>query len=369
MNADTIKSTPAVYFYIPSQELVDHVPATIQEYWKWINEAVKTSPAPLASGEGLCTWVGPYNWTIQTFINLRTSGFPCELTASLPAKGIIITHGDFLPRLLRPGPRQFVVEIKPDRSLQCIYANFVIVQNRHDPILSGIKTSFFGSAFVNYWPQPGLIPRDPMRGERFENICFIGNPEQFLSDVDLLESEVRKLGLQWKSVPRERWHDYSEIDAVVAVRPADAVGVRQKAVRRLFIFRGADVSPILSPDRKPATKLYNAWLAGTPAILSPDIAFEDIRTSELDYLEAKDIPEIIERLRQLQSDPALRMAMIENGRKKSVEYAPEKVVQEWVDIIENRIIPAYVSWTKSSAQRNLFFFIRAVLYKAKWNVF
>lgn len=358
-------SIPPVFFFLPSQALINNVPETIDDYWNWINEAVRISPAKLGTRNIPCTWLGPYNWVIQTFMYLRSSGFPCELSASLPDEGIIITHGDFLPRFLKPIPRRFIVEIKPDRPLQCAHANFVIVQNRHDPICRGISSLFVKAAFVNYWPQPGLIPRDVTRKDRFENICFMGNPEQFIGEVDVLESEINKLGLHWKMIPRERWHDYREVDAIVAVRPADSLKTGTTFMKRLFRKITAGTHPALSSDRKPASKLLNAWAAGTPAIVSPDDAFKDLRASDLDYLVAHNVQEIIQRLKQLRDDPALRRAMTEHGRERAGEYVPETIIPAWRSVISGQIVPEYIIWTGSSVRRNLFFFVRAVAYKAR----
>jgi hypothetical protein len=331
--------TPKIYFYIPSQELIDNVPGTIEEYWGWVDKFIATRPAPRASG-GYCTYTGPYTWTVQTYIYLRKYQFPCELTATLPDEGIILTHSNFLPTYLKPTDRQFIVEIKPDKYLQNIYSNFVIVQNKRDPIHHGRKRLFIKSAFVNNWPQPGLIPRDPRRGARFENICFMGNANDFLQDVSALESEIHRLGLKWMLMPREKWHDYREVDAIVAVRPN-----------------------FVMIDRKPATRLTNAWVAGVPAIVSPDIAFEDIRRSDLDYMRARNIPEIIESLKIMMENPQLRRDMVENGKKRAVEFTPEKTARAWVEIIQDRIIPEYIAWIQSPAKRFFFFTTRFIVHK------
>jgi hypothetical protein len=331
---------PKVYFYIPSQYLIDNVPGKIDDYWKWIDQFIETNPAPRASG-GYCTYTGPYTWTVQTYIYLRNSHFPSELTANLPEDGIIITHGNFLPTYLKPTPRQFIVEIKPDKYLQNIYSNFVIVQNKRDPLHCGIKRFLIKSAFVNNWPQPGLIPRDPHRADRFENICFMGNADQFLRDVESLESEIKKLGLKWIMMPREKWNDYSEVDAIVAVRP-DSVMI----------------------ERKPVTRLTNSWAAGVPAIVSPDIAFEDIRKSELDYLRARNVTEIVESIKRLMGNPQLRRDMAENGKKRAMEFGPEKTVRMWIDIIDNMIIPEYLAWKQQSPLKKILFFtMRMVIHK------
>ncbi len=326
---------PKLYFYIPSQELINSVPGTIEEYGGWIDEFIKNKPVRRPAGE-LCTFGGPYDWTVQTFIYLRAYDFPCELTASFPKEGIIIAHGDLLPPFLKPSAEQFIVEIKPDRCLQCIFANFVIVQNKHDPIHAGKNRLLIKSAVVDHWPQSRLIPRDSRRGEQFENICFMGNPEEFIQETDMLEPKIKKLGLTWRMMPREKWHDYSNMDAVVAVRPADAEMLK----------------------RKPAVRLINAWSAGVPAILSPDIAFEDIKKTDLDYLKAKNVAQIIEQLKRLKRDSSLRKAMAENGKKRSEEFSLERTTRQWITIIQEHIMPEYVIWKKSAVKRMLFFPIR-----------
>lgn len=70
-------------------------------------------------------------------------------------------------------------------------------------------------------------------------------------ELDNLGDELSKLGLKWKVIPKEGWHDYREIDVVVALRP--------KSTKKHFC--------------KPATRLYNAWIAGVPAILPNESAY------------------------------------------------------------------------------------------------
>jgi hypothetical protein len=341
---------PDVHFYVPSNDLLAALPQSAAHYWPWAHSAIQRAPAPLGNGQGDCTWAGPYNWTLQTYLYLCQAGFPCDVTARLPADGVTVAHGDFLPTDFRPGPRQFLVEIKPDRPLQCLYSNFVIAQNRRDPVRRGLQRWLVSSASVDLWPQPGLIPRDVGRGERFENACYMGNSEQFLPDVSRLAAEVDRLGMTWQMMPRERWHDYREVDVIVAVRPAAPGNLQHTPWAAYF-----------APEQKPATKLYNAWLAGVPAVLSPDIAFRDIRRSTLDFLEADSIPEIARKLRQLKQDPALRRAMVENGNRRAAEFAAERTTQRWVEILERRILPRYAVWRHSSWYRRWHFLSRRLL--------
>ena len=76
---------------------------------------------------------------------------------------------------------------------------------------------------------------------------------------------------------RLRWADYSDVDLVLAVRP-----------------------PIGTHTDKPASKLYNAWRAGVPALLGPEPAFRELYTDTLDYVEVSTVDEAlaaIDRLR------------------------------------------------------------------------
>ena len=341
------KPAVPVYFYIPSPELVRSAPDAIGDYWGWIDKAINEAPVVRPRDQRLTTWAGPYNWTIQTCLYLKAFGFDCALTASLPDKGIILGHSDFLPNSFKPSFQQFIVEIKPDRILGCAYANFVIVQNKHDPLRRGIGRLLINSAFVNYWPQPDLRPRDESRGDRFENICFMGNPEQFLKSPEQLALELSKLGLNWEMIPRKRWHDYSSVDAVVAVRAP----------------QGSNKGPHYSSNRKPATKLYNSWLAGVPAILSPEMAYQELRKTDLDFLEARDIPEILRAIKRLIREPQLRRSMAENGRIRGQEFSPVNIVEEWIGVLKDEIFPRYLRWSRSLHRRTGFYLVRNYAHK------
>lgn len=349
-----VNATVRVVFYVPSPELVRRAPATASDYWPWIATAVETMPAQLGDGRGMCPWLGPYNWTMQTYLELRDSGFECELTASLPADGVIIAHGDFLPPGFAASARQFLVEIKPDRPLQCRFANFVIVQNTRDPICQWPARLFVHAAALPYWPQPGLVPRGDARGDRFENIGFMGRAQNFLDDTDAVSTGLAQRGLKWVVMPVERWHDYTTLDAVVAVRPPGDVS--------------SNATPFHAANRKPASKLANAWLAGVPAILSPDEAFQQLRTSPLDYLEAESVADVLARVDQLQQDAGLRRAMVERGRQRATEFTRDRVTSRWAALISERIVPAAEAWRSASVRRSAFFAARRVAHAFRWRV-
>jgi hypothetical protein len=176
----------------------------------------------------------------------------------------------------------------------------------------------------------------------------MGNPEQSINIAELTQA-ISNTGLKFTVSPRCRWHDYSHADVIVAVRP------REKRSKH------EDPLGISSQYRKPATKLYNAWLAGVPAILSPDIAYEDLRQTELDYLPAQNISEVLEALGRLKSDAMLRNAMIENGSFRGEAFKANKISEQWIEMLTTEIVPRYLAWLQSSARRRWFLWTRRMI--------
>ena len=303
---------PPIYFYIPQDELPDNIPETMDSYWQWLG--VKR---------------GMYNWTLQTYLRLKENGFPCQLIGKLPESGIVVAHWDFLPENLKPEPKILLVCIQADRARHR-YAQIHLVQNPQEEMLVR-SVKFWESHYIPYWPQPGLIPRNSQRGDLFQNAAYIGrelNLASELKDVSWFD-KMKGIGLNWRVVDnRDRWHDYSDIDVIIAIRNFN---------------HKKDYS------WKPATKLYNAWHAGVPAILGRDSAFRAERKSELDYLEAASLEDVVTALIRLRDDQALRQAMVENSKMRAQETDPGNIVVQWQNFFQQKAIPAYERWCNSSS--------------------
>ena len=118
-----------------------------------------------------------------------------------------------------------------------------------------------------HWIQTGLVPRDPARGDRLEHLVFKGDmvnlDPRFATD-DFARA-LASFGVTFRAQPYDRetkrsgWHEYTEVDAVLAVRAI----------------------PPTELATKPATKLVNAWAAGVPAFLGVEPAFRELRRDEL----------------------------------------------------------------------------------------
>jgi hypothetical protein len=322
---------PTVWFYVPTHEVpAEAMPRTGDAYWEWIRGC-----------KDIDSW-GPYDWTLRTCLQLRDTGVACKLCHTLPNGGIVVAHRDFFPDDARPGPELLMVCIIADRLQPGLnglhpFAQFALLQNPRDRMITE-PDLLWPASFMPFWPQPGLIPRDPARGDTFENIAYFGWPQNLQDSLN--ESAWRQrladLGLRWRIVPRWQWHDYSEVDAIVAIRS----------------FSGRDFG------YKPATKLYNAWHARVPSVIGVESAFQAERRSDLDYIEARSFDAAVNALRTLRDDIALRHAMIVNGKSRAAESSPAELAKLWASFLSGQAIQAWTRWRHLSAQQRDEFFDR-----------
>jgi hypothetical protein len=317
---------PPFYFYFPYTHLgITDLPADANSYWQWLSDQHSISPM---QGGGCI-------WTLQTYLQLHDQGFPCQLVSDIPHEGIIITHRDYLSDSWQPNSKSLLVCLRADVDRHP-YAQLHVVQNPYQARAKK-STELWESYFIPHWPQPGIIPRDATRGEKFENVTFLGN------EINLVPAfrhqswydQLENLGLKFhKKLNHGEWHDYRNIDVVLAVR---SMGKKSE-------WYG-----------KPASKLYNAWHSGVPAILGYESAFRAERRSELDYLEATSFEEVIQALSLLKNDQELRNQMVENGWRRSKETQTEEMINTWKNFLVNHAVPAYKNWCSTTNWQRQFF--------------
>jgi hypothetical protein len=174
------------------------------------------------------------------------------------------------------------------------------------------------------------LPRDPARGARVERVAYKGfsaNLHPELASGDWRQALARR-GLEWitdmvgydgAGTPAEKldWNDFRELDVYLALRPP-----------RADLYR-----------YKPATKLYNAWRAEVPGVLGPEVAYRELRRSDLDYFEAGTAAEALAAIDRLRADPALYLDMVANGRQRAVDYHDDVLVERWAETLW-RVLPA-----------------------------
>ncbi|HSI14037.1 MAG TPA: glycosyltransferase [Chthoniobacter sp.] len=291
--------SPTIRFYLPGPIPAD-MPQSPDVYWAGFRGYMRG---------------GVYAWTVQTFQRLRDAGLNVELSDQLPTEGILVAHRKSVPRDFVPPTGVLFVCLRADATFHP-FAHWHVILNEL------ARNSWYPSVYMPHWPQPGLIPRDPARGDRWENAAFFGDDACIASEIrgGEWESILRELKLNWNHVPPEKWHDFSEVDVVVAIR--DFVGKHRYA-------------------NKPPTKLFNAWHAGVPAILGRESAYELQRRGELDYLEARTVPDLVAALRRLRDEPELRRAMVANGRERAKETDYAAITQRWQAFFEHMVVPDY----------------------------
>ena len=290
-------------------------------------------------------------WILQTYLRLKEYQFPCFLVNTMPEEGIVIAYRYSLPYEEKPKPNVLWVCTKGDRNPHP-YAQLHVVQNRREQEAPPMEIQCINEDryllpgkryYLPHWPQPGIIPRDPARLDRFENVAYFGISYNLAPELrqESWQRKIEELGLRWCPEKREaRWSDYSQVDVIIAVRSFDEKD---------------------SYPWKPASKLYNAWNAGVPAILGPESAFQAERKSELDYIEVKNYEEAIAALQRLRDNPDLRRAMMENAKVRAEEIKPEYFCQLWCNFLLDICVPAYEKWRSTSSWDRQQFFLRRYL--------
>lgn len=262
---------------------------------------------------------GVNNWIVQTFLRLRESllaiGITPTLGEALARDCVNVAHRDSLNRLFVPYYRSFVVGVRADRPPVHL-CDLEIVQNPLGEM--GPRTQF-----VNFWPQPGLVPRDPARGLRIERMCYFGrasNAPPWFS-APSWHAALAGIGITFE-IRDDRWFDYSDVDIVLAHRTEAPTMLRQK----------------------PASKLTNAWLAGVPALVANEPAYACLRRSGLDYLAIDSPAEVLSSLRTLRACPRLHSAMAANGRVRGADYTVAAVKAQWLHFVADRVVPEAKAW-------------------------
>jgi hypothetical protein len=284
---------------------------------------------------------GDYVWTVKTQACLSAIGYPCRLVEHLPEEGIIATHRNFLHNSMVPNAKQLFVCIVADHRRHP-FAQLHMVQNAHDPMLARLSASW-PAGFVPHWTESTLIPREANRGRMLENVSYFGLPARLTPQLrgDRFHALMRRHGYNFRVVPRDRWNDYSDTDAVLAVRSFAA----------------------LPYHKFPPTKLYNSWLARVPALLGSESAYQAERRSRLDYFEVRSTNDILSTLDRLRSNSTLRAAIVRNAAERAADLDAPRIARRWADFFEHAAVPAYRDWCASSpARRRAFLSMRPLHY-------
>jgi len=265
-------------------------------------------------------------WSVQPYLDLKSRGLDVHIVpAIVPDKLCVVPH--YFCKYKERLYRSYVVACSHDcpRSHLCEQR---LVINRSQ-VLSN------RDHFITHRPQPNLKPRNPTRGTQIRNVVFKGYDHSLYAPFKSASfiAELDKLGIKLITATEAdgtammaNWADYTEADVVLAVRN----------------------NTLFDILRKPALKLVNAWFAGCPAILGPEPAYQEVRQSELDYIEVRTPEEALAALKRLQADPDLYVAMVENGFKRAQDYTVDRVALEWHNLLADSIAKGYEQWLQQS---------------------
>lgn len=262
---------------------------------------------------------GERAWVLQTYLRLAAAGRSVELTGEPPADGLIVFHSKhrkWLTAHVRELRRAILVGIRGDLHAPLV-ADFEVLQN-------GWFADGRRLFHVPHWPQPGLVARDPARGDAIRRVAykgFAGNLAPEFRERRWL-GHLAARGLEWEYGAAEfagratddlrlGWHDFRGVDLILAVRPHS---------RRLH-------------PEKPATKLVNAWLAGVPALLGAEVAYRQLRRSPLDYVEVRGVDDAIAAIERLLADRGLYRAMREQSSARAGELTPAYWIDAWSTLL------------------------------------
>lgn len=286
---------------------------------------------------------GRNSWIAQSFVRLRRAiearGWTASAGPGFVPGAICVAHRDDTNRFLSPAHASFLVVVRADRA-PVAACDLAIVQNALAPERH--------ERFIPLWPQPGLLERDTRRGVRIERIAYLGRTGS--APAWFRDGHLSR-GLQWRGIEfevRERaWEDYRDVDLALAAR--------------------SQLPRIL--QSKPATKLYNAWLAGVPALASPEPAYGELRREPIDFIEVRGARDVLAAVDLLRASPALYRAMVENGRRRATDFTVEAIRRRWLALLESEVVPCFLQRRRRLGSRRTWFLAAMTAQKARSRMF
>ena len=257
-------------------------------------------------------------WCLQAYsILAERQKLPVVCSNCLLPDAINIVHSEQLLRL-RGSKSDFIVCVQADYPKRR-WAHYHLVQNE--------KQLDAGSSLVPLWIQPGLIKRDSER-RGVHCVAYAGQVFGNLAgDAQMWKSLLAPHGLEFVFLPEGAYHDLSSVDVLIGIR-------------------SFDTKP---HNRKPPSKLINAWHARIPFIGGYDSAFRQVGQPEEDYLLATTPQQIVAAVLRLRDEAGLYEKLVRNGLKKSARYTTPTIASVWEDILTGPVRQRYRQWTAHPA--------------------
>ncbi len=270
---------------------------------------------------------GRNSWIAQTYVRLRgeleARGWTVTVGETFEPGSIVVVHRDDANDFATCAHASYLVVVRADRA-PVAACDLAIVQNRIDNAPH--------ERFIPLWPQPGLRARDASRGTSISRIAYYGRTTSapaWFSDTAFLRA-LRLRGIEFE-IQSRHLEDYRRVDVCIAARE--------------------DSGTLLAT--KPATKVYNAWLAGVPVLAAPEPAYVEVQRGPLDFIEIHDGDEVLAALDRLRADPSLFTAMAANGLERGKEFSVDATRARWLALLEEEVLPAFAMRAGELASRRL----------------
>ena len=242
---------------------------------------------------------GRWVWSYRTFLELRKRGLPVTLTTQ-PRSGIVtIGHVNTWRECCRSLPMDVpIVACEAD-------------QRRLTRYCINIVQSPTGRGFyVPHLPEPWIKPR-AMDEPHIKRVAYFGETKGEAQIHELLSLKLQAIGVEYQVRDRNHWRDYSDIDAVIALRYNWKV-------------RGA---------YKPSSKLYNAILGRVPLIATPEPAYVDFDPEQSMWRAACNVSEAASIVEQFNSDPAQYEEVLRRMRQIDADDLSDNISKKYKDVI------------------------------------
>ena len=318
-----MKSKPPILFYIPKASWPEPLPEASDQAWPGYK-------------------YGIYAWTLQTFNVLSYYGHSVQLIDDLEGKeGIIIGHKDCLVNV-GPAFNQLLVCMQADWGRH-LYSHIHFCQN---PTQTKLKREalFYRlfwpgpTYFVRHWPELALIQRDSARPAVLKTLAYYGREINLAKELQSpeWEADLASLGIAWKKYGEDDdWRDYSAVDGVVIIRD----------------FQGG------SYDTKPATKYFNACLAGCVPICGMESSLLFERKHNPRGLFVSSYSELLKVLKLLSTDTHFYSQQIQGAKNSASNYSAEAIVKEWSGLLDI-LCEEWQRWNGRFIKQRLFVGIR-----------
>jgi hypothetical protein len=285
-------------------------------------------------------------WILKTYriLSKTIQRHDIRLTTEIPDEGIIIFHKGFFPEGILPNKRQYFVCVQADYGRYAlaqyhIQQNPAAIGNFRFSQKAAIEQYFFPfvkNRFIPIWNQDNIIARNANRGNRFENLVFMGIeknfPPEFLN-ADF-KHKIAALGLDLKIVNQvDLWNDYSEADVVLAIR---------------------DVR-LVPHYNKPFSKIINAYIAGVPVIAGYESSALYLKNKNKISLDiVKDEQSLLDALKHIKNNYAEALQNAADNNLSLLQYHDKGILVYWDETFQE-IKNCFKIWNKcGNLYRNLF---------------